>query len=236
MREAAIPSTYFALSRPSLDPSRYASTRRKPEAAAVATSKKAAQPDPEPRPGFATDELMPVALESYSPEPLVLVNVGAVLNRDGEPIMTAESDIRPPRRPTLKLEIVAPPAPKPKIELASLDLPRAKPTPKSKVAVEKPKVAAKKALASPYFVQLASGSNADRMGGEYNRIKAKKPGLFAGRSAQVTNGKALFRLVIGPFKSRDDSGVFVNQLAKAGIDGFTYTAPDGMTFEKIATK
>ena len=236
VREATIPSTYFALSRPSLDPSRYASTRRKPEAAAVATSKKAAQPDPEPRPGFATDELMPVALESDSPEPVVLVNIGAVLNRDGEPIMTAEADIRPPRRPTLKLEIVAPPAPKPKIELASLDLPRAKPTPKSKVAVEKPKVAAKKALASPYFVQLASGSNADRMGGEYKKIKAKKPGLFAGRSAQVTNGKALFRLVIGPFKSRDDSGVFVNQLAKAGIDGFTYTAPDGMTFEKIATK
>ena len=44
------------------------------------------------------------------------------------------------------------------------------------------------------------------------------------------------RLVIGPFKNRDDSGDFVNQLAKAGIDGFTYTAPDGMTFEKIATR
>ena len=74
------------------------------------------------------------------------------------------------------------------------------------------------------------------MAGEYQKIKAKKPTLFSGKSAQVTRGKALFRLVIGPFKNRDDSGDFVNQLSKAGINGFTYTAPDGMTFEKIAAK
>jgi len=235
--EAPPPSTYFAMSRPSLDPSRYASKRRKPEAAAVASPRKAADPEPEPRPGFTADELMPTVEEPEAGEPLVPVNVGAMINRDDEPILTAETELRPPPRPTPKLEIVAPPAPKPKVELARLELPKAKAKPKPKVEVEKPKEAVKKkAPASPYFVQLASGSNADRMGGEYKKIKAKKPGLFAGRSAQVTNGKALFRLVIGPFKSRDDSGAFVNQLAKAGIDGFTYTAPDGMTFEKIATK
>ena len=244
VREAASPSTYFAMTRPSLDPSRYASTRRKPGAAAVASPRKAAEPDPEPRPGFTADELIPAAEE---PEPLVPVNVGAVLNRDGEPILTAEpnlaagKEIAPPPRPTPKLEIKRPPASRPKIELAKLDLPKARTKPKveagkPKVA-EKPKaVAKKKAPASPYFVQLASGANADRMGIEFKKIKAKRPALFTGKSAQVTNGKDLFRLVIGPFKSRDDSGAFVNQLAKAGIDGFTYTAPDGMTFEKIATK
>ncbi|MCY7281291.1 MAG: SPOR domain-containing protein, partial [Sphingomonas bacterium] len=167
----------------------------------------------------------------------------AVLNRDGEPILTAEVETAPPARSIPKLEIKRPPAPRPKVELASLDLPKAKTRAKTKVEAEKPKeapkikeMAKKKAPASPYFVQLASGAHADRMGIEYKRIKAKKPTLFAGRSAQVTNGKELFRLVIGPFKTRDDSGDFVNQLAKAGIDGFTYTAPDGMTFEKIATK
>ncbi|MEO5577906.1 MAG: SPOR domain-containing protein [Sphingomicrobium sp.] len=237
VRETPPPSTYFAMSRPSLDPSRNASKQRSPETAAVLTPKKAAEPDPEPRPGFTADELMPVA---EAPEPLVPVNAGAVLNRNGEPILSAEA-ARPPPRPTPKLEIKRPPASKPKVELAKLDLPKAKAKPK--VEVSKPKVAAKtkevvkkKAPASPYFVQLASGANADRMGIEFKKIKAKKPGLFSGRSAQVTNGKVLFRLVIGPFKSRDDSGAFVNQLAKAGIDGFTYTAPDGMTFEKIATK
>ena len=240
VREAPPPSTYFAMSRPSLDPSRYASKRRKPEAAAVASPKKAAEPDPEPRPGFSADELLPVAEE---PEPLVPINVGAVLNRDGEPILSAGADLKPPPRPTPRLEIKRPPAPRPKVELASLDLPKAKVKPKPKVEADKPKDAAKpkevvkkKAPASPYFVQLASGANADRMGIEYKRIKAKKPALFTGKSVQVTNGKDLFRLVVGPFNSRDDSGAFVNQLAKAGIDGFTYTAPNGMTFEKIATK
>ena len=69
-----------------------------------------------------------------------------------------------------------------------------------------------------------------------DELRAKKPTLFSGKNAQVTKGKDLFRLVIGPFKSKSDSGEFVNQLSKAGIDGFTYTAPDGMTFEKIAAK
>jgi hypothetical protein len=250
-RQASAPSTYFAMSRPSLDPSRYASRQRKPEAAAAGAPKKAAPADPEPRPGFAaTDELMPVADLSEAPEPLVPINVGAVLNDRGEPIrtveasparseprpeplddpvLTAEADIPPPRS-TPKLEIKRPPAPKPKFELARLD------PPKKIKAKPEPAEAKKKAPASPYFVQLASGANQDRMAGEFKKIRAKKPGLFSGRAAQVTNGRELFRLVIGPFKSRDDSGEFVNQLSKAGIDGFTYTAPDGMTFEKIATK
>ena len=74
------------------------------------------------------------------------------------------------------------------------------------------------------------------MGSEFARIKAKKPGLFAGRNARVTNGKDLFRLVIGPFKTKEDSSEFVNQLSKAGIGGFSYTAPDGMTFDKLPSK
>ena len=243
-RVAAAPSTYMAMIRPSLDPSRYASKRRTPDAAAVGTPKKAAPADPELRPGFTADDLMPVA---EAPEPLVPVSGGAVLNDDGEPIRIVVTsparveprpdpvqepvvEFAPPPRPTPKLEIKRPPAPRPKVELAKLDLPK-----KAKPKVE-PEATKKKAPASPYFVQLASGANPDRMAGEYKKIRAKKPALFAGRSAQVTNGRALFRLVIGPFKNRDDSGDFVNQLSKAGIDGFSYTAPDGMTFEKIATK
>ncbi len=254
-RQASTPSTSMAMARPALDPSRYTATRPKPEATTPPAPKKAAPADPEPRPGFAaTDELMPIG----EPEPLVPVNVGAVLNPDGEPIRLAEASPRsaplpdtpaesrpepiltaavetpPPPRPTPKLEIKRPPPSKPKVEIARLDPPK-KATPKPKPKPE-PEVAKKKAPASPYFVQLASGANQDRMAGEFKKIRAKKPGLFSGRSAQVTKGRDLFRLVIGPFKSKNDSGEFVNQLSKAGIDGFTYTAPDGMTFEKIATK
>ncbi len=214
VREAPPPSTFFAMSRPSLDPSRYASTRRKAVTAAVTSKPVAKAADPEPRPGFKVDDLAPVA---EPPEPLVLVDAGPVLNRDGEPIVTQQAALDPPPRPT------------PKVEKA-----KSKPKPKTKVTeLPQPKP---KEPASLLYVQLASGAHADRMATEFARIKAKKPGLFAGRNARVTNGKDLFRLVIGPFKSRDDSNVFVNQLSKAGIGGFNYTAPDGMTFDKLPTK
>ena len=109
VREASVPSTYFAMSRPSLDPSRYASKRRKPEGSAAAP-RKTAEPDPEPRPGFSADELMPI---DEPPEPLVLIDTRAALNRDNEPVVIAEADISPPSRPTPKLEIKRPPAPRP---------------------------------------------------------------------------------------------------------------------------
>ena len=225
VREAAMPSTYFAMSRPSLDPSRYASKRRKTDTAAVSLKPVAKAADPEPRPGFKPDDLAPVV---EPPEPLVLVDAGPVLNRDGEPIIAQQVALEP---------LSPPPAPKPKVE-------KAKPKSKARVTEpEKPKQVAKskevakpKEPASLLYVQLASGAHAERMATEFARIKAKKPGLFAGRNARVTNGKDLFRLVIGPFKTRDDSNAFVNQLAKAGIDGFNYTAPDGMTFDKLPTK
>ena len=226
VRLAPLPSTFFAMSRPSLDPSRYASRSRKPVTAAVSQKPVAKEADPEPRPGFKVDELAP---EAEVDEPLVPLNQGAVLNRDGEPIVTREIALAsPPPQPLPKLEIKRPPAPKPKVEVAK--------TKPKKVEPPKPKEVVKKEPASQLYVQLASGAHADRMGTEFTRIKAKKPGLFAGRNARVTNGKNLFRLVIGPFKSKEDSNDFVNQLSKAGIDGFSYTAPDGMTFDKIPAK
>ncbi|WP_309603399.1 SPOR domain-containing protein [Sphingomonas sp.] len=232
VREAPKPSTYFAMSRPSLDPSRYASKRRKPDTAAVSLKPAAKEADPEPRPGFKPDELAPVA---EIEEPLVPVNAGPLLNPEGEPIVTGEvapivireAALEPPPRPLPKLEIKRPPPSKPKVELVKVKKP---------VEPPKTKEVVKKEPASLLYVQLASGAHAARMGTEFARIKAKKPGLFAGRNARVTRGKDLFRLVIGPFKTKSDSSEFVNQLSKAGIDGFSYTAPDGMMFDKIPAK
>ena len=225
VREAPKPSTYFAMSRPSLDPSRYASKRRKPDAAAVTLKPVAKEADPEPRPGFKPDELAPVVEVD---EPLLPVNAGPMLNPEGEPIAIREAALLPPPRPLPKLEIKRPPPSKPKVEVAKVKKPVEPPKPK-----EPPK---EKEPASLLYVQLASGAHAARMGTEFARIKAKKPGLFAGRNARVTRGKDLFRLVIGPFKTKGDSNEFVNQLSNAGIDGFSYTAPDGMIFDKIPAK
>ena len=104
---------------------------------------------------------------------------------------------------------------------------------KTKPAKPEPKVAK-----SPgkYWVQLAGGSKTERMPTEYNRIKGKKPALFARRSPYVAELKGWTRLLVGPFKSEDESQLYVNQLAKADIDGFSWTSPTGQTIEKLSPK
>ena len=80
---------------------------------------------------------------------------------------------------------------------------------KAKAAAKTPKSPGK------YWVQLAGGAKTERMPVEYKRIKGKKPALFAKRTAYVAELKGWTRLLVGPFKSEDESQEYVNQLAKA---------------------
>ncbi|MEO6580320.1 MAG: SPOR domain-containing protein [Sphingomicrobium sp.] len=242
VRETVLPSTLLAMSSPPPTPLAVASKPRAPDTEAVTRIAPPEEKDPGPRPGFKADDLAPVAEAS---EPLLPASKSAVLNAEGEPLVSDKVALAPPPRPAPKLEIKPPPAPKPKVEVAKTkkaeplkpkELAKPKETPKPKESAKPKEPPKPKEPTSSLYVQLASGANADRMGTEFKRIKGKKPELFAGRPVRVTNGKDLFRLVIGPFKSKDESSAFVNQLSKAGIDGFSYTAPDGMTFDKLPTK
>ena len=71
---------------------------------------------------------------------------------------------------------------------------------------------------------------------EYQRIKAKKPALFAKRTAHIAELKGWTRLLVGPFKTEEEAQDYVNQLAKADIDGFSWTSPTGQTIEKLPAK
>jgi cell division septation protein DedD len=140
-----------------------------------------------------------------------------------------------------------PPPPRPRVETA-----KAKPSvsdgkaaaakkaadAKAKADADAKKKAAAEAVslgvAGSTWVQLAGGSNEDRMAAEYKRIKAKKPALFAKRSGYVTQGKDYFRLLVGPFKDSGDARDFVNSLAKAGVDSFMWTrSPATIRIEKL---
>ena len=91
-------------------------------------------------------------------------------------------------------------------------------------------------VAGTNWVQLAGGSNADRMGGEFRRLAAKSAALKK-RGGAVTAGKDYFRLLAGPFPSRDAAQAFVNQLAKDGVDGFSWTrTPATLKIEKLPPK
>jgi tetratricopeptide (TPR) repeat protein len=158
----------------------------------------------------------------------------------------------------------APPPPSPKVELKKPDPADAKPAGDKKAADKKAadKKAAAKAAAEKkareeklaaekkereeaaklgvkgtYWVQLAGGSNQDRMATEYKKLSAKAGSLLKSRAGYVTGGKDYFRLVVGPFDTKAESQSFVNRLEKEGVDGFSWTrTPAKIKIEKISSR
>ncbi|MDV3257980.1 MAG: SPOR domain-containing protein [Sphingomonas sp.] len=147
-----------------------------------------------------------------------------------------------------------PPAPRPKVERTSEREAAAKKAADRKAAEKKAaekkardaKLAAEKkareeearlGVRGTYWVQLAGGSNQDRMGSEYRKLSAKAGKLLKSRPGYVTEGKEYFRLVVGPFDSKSESQAFVNSLAKEGVDSFSWTrTPAQIKIEKLSSK
>jgi Flp pilus assembly protein TadD len=158
------------------------------------------------------------------------------------------------------IEEAPPPAPTPKVETAAAgDVTAAKVAAAKKAADKKAaekKAAEKKArdaklaaekkereeaaklgVKGTYWVQLAGGSNQDRMATEYRKLSDKAGKLLKTRPGYVTAGKEYFRLVIGPFDTKLDSQAFVNKLAKEGVDGFSWTrTPSQIKIEKLSSR
>jgi len=145
-----------------------------------------------------------------------------------------------------------PPPPKPRIETRSASSSKASRGAKAavekaaekkrrdaKLAAEKKakEEAAKLGVKGTNWVQLAGGSNQNRMGTEYKRLSGKAGKLLKSRSAYVTEGRDYFRLLVGPFDSKGDAQAFVNKLAKEGVDGFSWTrTPAKIKIEKLSPK
>jgi cell division septation protein DedD len=109
----------------------------------------------------------------------------------------------------------------------------------AKLAAEKKEreEAAKLGVKGTYWVQLAGGSNQDRMANEFKKLSDKAGKLLKSRSGYVTAGKDYFRLVIGPFDTKSESQAFVNKLAKEGVDGFSWTrTPSQIKIEKLSSR
>ena len=146
----------------------------------------------------------------------------------------------------------APPAPEPKVETKRPDpaTSKAAKAAADKKAAEKKKreenqAAEKKAreeaarlgVAGTNWIQLAGGSNQDRMAAEYKKLSAKAGSLLKSRPGYVTEGKDYFRLLIGPFDSKSAAQAVVNKLAKEGVDGFSWTrTPARIKIEKLSSR
>ena len=256
-KQAETINTWIASVRPSLDPSRYASSRRpKTQSATTDSSGGGAAADPEPRPAapaFSLAAAPPPADPAPADEPAVetIALPASVSDRaDGEyadddtardPLSPADTGVEPaqpgfamadspPPAPTPKLEIKTPPASKPKVELASRNAEKSK--------ASKPKESGSDVgTKGTYWVQLAGSGDKTAMSREFRKISAKQPDLFKGHPGHVTVGKDYFRLLVGPFDSASEAHAYVTKLDKAGIDSFTWTRnPAQIKIEKIASK
>jgi cell division septation protein DedD len=97
--------------------------------------------------------------------------------------------------------------------------------------------AARLGIKGTYWVQLAGGSNQDRMANEFKRLSTKAGKLLRSRAGYVTDGKSYYRLLVGPFDTKSDSQSFVNKLEKEGVDGFSWTrTPAQIKIEKLSSR
>lgn len=150
----------------------------------------------------------------------------------------------------------APPPPLPKLELKKPDAAGSKKSAADKKAADKKaaeekrkreaKLAAEKkereeaarlGVKGTYWVQLAGGSNQDRLSHEYRQLASKAGKLLRSRTGYITEGKSYYRLLVGPFDSKSESQNFVNKLAKEDVDGFSWTrTPAQIKIEKISSR
>ncbi|QDP19150.1 SPOR domain-containing protein [Sphingomonas xanthus] len=194
----------------------------------------------------------PRLAQNDPPEPIVQTGevTGESSNLVGiDKVLATIAEASPPPPPAPEPKVEAPPPPKPKVEKSKPDAAavRAAKIAADKKAAEKKerdaKLAAEKkereeaarlGVKGTYWVQLAGGSNQDRMSNEYRKLSAKAGSLLKSRSGYVTEGKEYFRLLVGPFDNKSDSQAFVNRLAKEGVDGFSWTrTPTQIKIEKL---
>jgi Flp pilus assembly protein TadD len=86
------------------------------------------------------------------------------------------------------------------------------------------------------WVQVATGSNESGLPLTWKRLKEKAPDAFKGLSPASVRFKATNRLLVGPFKAQSQARAVVNQMAKAGISGFTFTSEAGQEIAKVASR
>jgi hypothetical protein len=78
--------------------------------------------------------------------------------------------------------------------------------------------------ASPrIWLQLASGSNAAALQGQFRSIKSKNEDLFDGIRGYVARTPDRARLVIGPFRSATDADTFAEDLATLNVNAFKWS-------------
>ena len=87
-----------------------------------------------------------------------------------------------------------------------------------------------------FWVQLASGRNPSALPAEFRRIKTRHREMLKGLSPYIAESGDRSRLLIGPFKDRDDASIFAEGLESDGVSAFSWIAPDGQIIRKLSNE
>ena len=85
-------------------------------------------------------------------------------------------------------------------------------------------------------MQLASGTNPTALPGEFRRLKSRHAKALKDLSPYVAETGDRSRLLIGPFKDREDATIFAEDLESDGVSAFSWTAPQGQMIRKLANE
>jgi Flp pilus assembly protein TadD len=86
------------------------------------------------------------------------------------------------------------------------------------------------------WLQLASGSSADALPKQFQRMKSRNRELFDGITGFVAEGADRARLVIGPFRGQSDAEIFAEDLQTVGIDAAKWTNSDSDRIVPLGTE
>ena len=73
------------------------------------------------------------------------------------------------------------------------------------------------------WLQLASGPNPNDLGGRFRQLKSQSPDLLDGLKPYVSQGVTGGRLLIGPFRGKEDADTLAEDLQTEGIKAFAWS-------------
>lgn len=112
------------------------------------------------------------------------------------------------------------------VDITSIKPPREveKPTPPPAPKVVHP---------SRHWVQIATGKDLKALGFDWRRMSGKAPDVLGKLKPSTTPWGEANRLLAGPYSSLQDARKALNLLKEKGVDGFTYTSPEGQEIKPL---
>lgn len=86
---------------------------------------------------------------------------------------------------------------------------------------------------SRHWVQIATGKDLKALGFDWRRMSGKAPDVLGKLKPSTTPWGEANRLLAGPYPSLQDARKALNLLKEKGVDGFTYTSPEGQEIKPL---